>query len=118
MIGTGTGPWGAGAWLGDSQYYFLVVWLATALTGTGLDYYHYSHFCENPGNQCFVLGGSQCAACIASGGMQATINPSRCGQKSLGDMVQAFAGKPPKALYDALKAVGKPPAQVFDSIPI
>eukprot|EP01052_Picozoa_sp_SAG31_P018387 SAG31_NODE_1299_length_8918_cov_59.994671_10_plen_215_part_00 len=35
----GTGPWGAGAWLGDSQYYFLVVWLATTVAGLDLDYY-------------------------------------------------------------------------------
>jgi len=30
----GTGPWGAGVWYGDSQQYFLAVWLATSSQGS------------------------------------------------------------------------------------
>jgi hypothetical protein len=112
----GTGPWGAGAWLGDSQYYFLVVWLATATEAIGLDYYVYDHFCENPGNQCFVLAGEKCQQCIQSGDMAATLDAKRCGTKSLTDIIAAFAGKSAQQLYDALKAVGPPPSQVFDAI--
>ncbi|CAK0864611.1 unnamed protein product [Prorocentrum cordatum] len=57
VMRVGTGPWGAGLWFGDSQQYFLAVWLATALLGgPGLEYYVYDHFCENPGNQCFLHG--------------------------------------------------------------
>ena len=114
----GTGPWGAGAWLGDSQYYFLVVWLATTVGSLDLDYYIYDHFCENPGNQCFLLGASACGACIASGGTSATIHAARCGQKSLGDMVSGFSKHSAQELYmyAALQAVAKPPAQVFDAI--
>merc|ERR1712050_743780 len=59
----GTGPWGAGVWWGDSQQYFLTTWLATSLLESGsikLDYYVYDHFCENPGNQCFLLGSYGC----------------------------------------------------------
>lgn len=112
----GTGPWGAGAWLGDSQYYFLVVWLATTVGALGLDYYIYDHFCENPGNQCFLLGGSACGACIASGATSDTIHAARCGQKSLGDMITGFSKHTAQDLYTALQVVGKPPAQVFDAI--
>lgn len=110
----GTGPWGAGVWYGDSQLYFLAVWLATSLltTGTTLDYYIYSHFCENPGNQCFVLG-STCGDCIArSGAVQ--INAANCGQLGYREMVQEFQKLPAQALYAALKDVGAPPKQVFD----
>ena len=81
-----------------------------------LDYYIYDHFCENPGNQCFLLGGSACGACIASGATSTTIHSARCGQKSLGDMVSGFSKHSAQELYAALQAVGKPPAQVFDAI--
>eukprot|EP00662_Eupelagonemidae_sp_cell21_P054545 gene54545-39095_t len=51
----GTGPWGSGAWWGDSQQYFLTMWVANSLLdgSPAMDYYVYDHFCENPGNQCF-----------------------------------------------------------------
>lgn len=112
----GTGPWGAGVWYGDSQQYFLAVWLATSLLGSiGLDYYVYDHFCENPGNQCFVLGADGCASCITQSGSQA-VKPQRCGTASLHDMTAHFTGQPTKALYLALRDVAGPPAQVFDAV--
>jgi len=110
----GTGPWGAGVWYGDSQQYFLAVWLATSLfTGTTLDYYVYDHFCENPGNQCFVLGANDCRGCVARSGA-GQVRPSFCGEQSYVDMIQRFHGMPSQALYAALKTVGSPPEQVFD----
>mmetsp|Transcript_116829 Transcript_116829/g.232852 ORF Transcript_116829/g.232852 Transcript_116829/m.232852 type:complete len:654 (+) Transcript_116829:53-2014(+) len=111
----GTGPWGAGVWFGDSQQYFLTVWLATSLLkGPVLDYYVYDHFCENPGNQCFVLGSKGCQSCIAQS-LATNVQGSRCGQADLETMIWRFSGKQAKELYLALQNVGQPPAQVFDS---
>merc|ERR1719343_954824 len=86
----GTGPWGAGAWWGDSQMSFLMVWLATSLVdGISLDYYIYDHFCENPANQCFLLGGDQCKRCIGSGQSGDDNGPieDRCGKNSIFNLV-------------------------------
>jgi len=115
VISVGTGPWGAGVWYGDSQQYFLAVWLATSLlsSGNNLDYYLYDHFCENPANQCFVLGAAGCSSCIASSG-EHSVNAGRCGSASVQDMIQMYAGQPALALYNTLKDVGAPPSQVFD----
>jgi len=112
----GTGPWGAGVWWGDSQLYFLTVWLATNLLSgpTALDYYVYDHFCENPSNQCFVLGERGCSECVAKGQPGSGVDASRCGRGSLLNIVSRFAGKPPRILYEALAAIGAPPSQVFD----
>lgn len=66
----GTGPWLAGLWFGDSHLGFLASWIgqaAAAATWGGslaLDYYIYSSFTENPGNQCFVHAGEKCQACL------------------------------------------------------
>merc|ERR1712107_56848 len=89
----GTGPWGAGLWWGDSQMYFLTTWLATnLLQHVTLDYYIYDYFCENPGNQCFVLGRNGCGSCINTSGV---IGPlaSRCGQFTVEDTVAQFSGQ-------------------------
>jgi len=112
----GTGPWGAGVWFGDSQQYFLTVWLATTLlAGPTLDYYLYDHFCENPANQCFLLGGKVCGACIQTGKVAGNpVNPSRCGAHNIWDMLWQFKGRLAQDLYIALKSVGGPPAQIFD----
>jgi len=112
----GTGPWGAGEWHGDSQQYFLVVWLATALLGPSLtlDYFIYDHFCENPGNQCFLLDQPSCGPCMARAGAAQPLNPQACGQQDVWGMVHAFAGRGAQELYDALVQVEGPPAQVFD----
>jgi len=112
----GTGPWGAGVWYGDSQWYFLAVWLATSLLeGTSLDYYLYSHFCENPANQCFLLGASGCAACIAKSKVDGSpVHASRCGDQSVKGMIAKFKGRSARELYAALSNVAGPPRQVFD----
>lgn len=115
----GTGPWGAGAWLGDSQQYFLITWLASSLlSNTSLDYYVYRRFCENPGNQCFLLGGDECRQCLASGDDGSAFWPSAkyCGSMGLRDVIDRFSGRSARSLYEAIKSVGSPPRQVFDFI--
>merc|ERR1712083_891594 len=91
----GTGPWGAGVWWGDSQQYFLATWLATALLGTGsvtLDYYVYDHFCENPGNQCFLLGAAGCSSCLTQSGADTRgLQTAHCGGTSIRQIVDHFA---------------------------
>jgi hypothetical protein len=115
----GTGPWGAGVWYGDSQQYFLTVWLATSLLSglprILLDYYVYDHFCENPGNQCFVLGADSCAACIErSAVFGQPVRKSRCGSQSVHSVVSSFKGRRAQDLYDKLLGIAGPPDQVFD----
>merc|ERR1712232_1276176 len=67
----GTGPWLAGVWFGDSQLGLLAAWLGQAIAAESwggqlpLDYYIYSAFTENPGNQCFVESKGACTACIS-----------------------------------------------------
>lgn len=78
-----------------------------------LDYYIYDHFCENPGNQCFVLGAAGCSSCVASAGV-GSINAGRCGGAGVQDMVQMYTGQPALALFNTLRTVGAPPGQVFD----
>mmetsp|Transcript_82899 Transcript_82899/g.173572 ORF Transcript_82899/g.173572 Transcript_82899/m.173572 type:complete len:638 (+) Transcript_82899:50-1963(+) len=67
----GTGPFLAGLWWGDSQLGFLMTWIAQAVAakswgarGLPVEYYLYSDFTENPGNQCLVLAGDACRACL------------------------------------------------------
>jgi len=115
----GTGPWGAGVWYGDSQQYFLTTWLATSLLGRNdvtLDYYVYSNFCENPGNQCYVLGGSGCRACIANAsGNPYMVPQERCGVQGVQDMVWRFQGVSAKSLYNQISSeVSDVKSQVFD----
>lgn len=110
----GTGPWGAGEWYGDSQQYFLATWLATSLLGgPSLDYYAYSHFCENAGNQCFILGGDTCRQCVKDS-MNPLLWDTHCGNKGVRDIIQMFNGRPAAHLHAALISVGTPPGQVFD----
>lgn len=110
----GTGPWGSGVWFGDSQMYFMTMLLATSLlNNVSLDYYYYDRFCENEGNQCFVLGRGGCAACVQQSGIH-SVDSSRCGTATLNDMVEQFAGQSAQSLYSQLTPVGGPPAQVFD----
>merc|ERR1740138_458473 len=103
----GTGPWGAGVWYGDSQQYFLAVWLATSLLGgVALDYYIYDHFCENPGNQCFVLGAERCKACITRSGVAGgLLHESRCGSVGVQSVISRFQGRRTKELYDKLLGI-------------
>lgn len=68
----GAGPWMAGLWFGDSQVGVLAMWIGQALAaqswgGSGalpLDYYMYSRFTENAGNQCFVHSKAACQKCL------------------------------------------------------
>jgi len=68
----GSGPWGSGLWWGDSQLMTLAMWIGhsiSAKTWGGaeafpLDYYMYSAFTENPGNQCYNHGKEGCQSCL------------------------------------------------------
>merc|ERR1719210_1054130 len=66
----GAGPWLAGLWWGDSQLGVLAMWMGQAAAAPtwgrplALDYYIYSDFTENPGNQCFVHSMAACQACL------------------------------------------------------
>lgn len=110
----GTGPWGAGVWMGDSQQSFLTVWLATSLLNgiDTLDYYVYDRFCENAGNQCYVLGRAGCNTCISQS--RSSLPSSHCGNQSIHDVMNHFAGFPAGILYENLSRVDGPPLQVFD----
>lgn len=118
----GTGPWGAGLWHGDSQQYFLAVWLATSLLGPSragydLDYYVYDRFCENAGNQCFLLGKAGCKECTARAGqLNPLLSRSMCGKENLWYVSQRMSGKPAKKLYHILRKASSPPGQIFDSV--
>jgi hypothetical protein len=118
VLRVGTGPWGAGLWFGDSQQYFLAIWLASSLLeGPGLEYYVYDHFCENPGNQCFLLGLDGCKECVKRGGTDVYgVSAANCGYASVHDVVARFRGRPAQELYSALNNVGPPPKQVFDHL--
>lgn len=120
----GTGPWGSGVWnYGDSQMYFLTMMLATSvLQNVTLDYYMYERFCENSGNQCFVLNKKGCADCIAMA-MQSPsyasdgLDASHCGAHGYEDMVKLFEGKSVGEMYSAImNKVGAPPKQCFDTL--
>lgn len=115
----GTGPWLAGLWWGDSQLGLLAVWIGHALAAPSwgylpVDYYLYSDFTENPGNQCYVHSKDNCAICAqrcernplpnSSFWMpdNAFLNdhscadagsPAMCGTKGLEHVIKAFAGK-------------------------
>lgn len=78
----GSGPWGSGLWWGDSQTMTLAMWIGHAIaantwTDAGreeplpLDYYFYSAFTENPGNQCYNHAGESCRSCLKTCGTPA-----------------------------------------------
>jgi len=68
----GAGPWAAGLAYGDSQLGLLAMWIGHALAATSwggsgrvpLDYYLYSSYVENQGNQCLLHSWSACASCL------------------------------------------------------
>jgi hypothetical protein len=68
----GSGPWSAGLTFGDSQLGILAMWIGHALAvqswgGSGkvpVDYYLYSAFTENPGNQCLLHSVANCKRCL------------------------------------------------------
>lgn len=114
----GTGPWGSGVWFGDSQIYFLTMLLATnLLKDTRLDYYIYEAFCENGGNQCFILAKDECQKCLAMPRHDEKRDPSLCGTLSYKDVLKTFEGKTAGDMYKAVMAVKGPPGQCFDNMP-
>lgn len=118
----GTGPWGAGEWLGDSQQSFLAVWLATSLLkGVSLDYYAYSRFCENAANQCLVLDEAGCKKCLQlaypwPGNAGKTVSEASCSGPGLGFVVQQLQWHPAEELHNRMAGIAKPPARVFNSL--
>lgn len=70
VTSVGSGPWGAGLWWGDSQVSFLASWIGHAIAAQtwggalNFDYYIYSVFTENPGNQCLVHSRKACESCL------------------------------------------------------
>mmetsp|Transcript_120798 Transcript_120798/g.313649 ORF Transcript_120798/g.313649 Transcript_120798/m.313649 type:complete len:675 (+) Transcript_120798:49-2073(+) len=129
----GVGPWGAGLWWGDSQLGFLASWIGHAIAAMTwgqslpLDYYLYSAFTENPGNQCMVHSSANCQACMqhcttsAAGNDHAFWLPGTafrqpgnsdpcattsadCGQAGLEEVVQAFAQQKASSLWDTVEA--------------
>jgi len=70
----GAGPWSAGLSYGDSQLGMLAMWIGHAVAaqswgGSGsipLDYYLYSSYVENQGNQCFLHSSASCILCMSA----------------------------------------------------
>jgi len=154
----GAGPWLAGLWWGDSQIGFLASWLghaaaAASWAGAGggrgvappLDYYLYSAFTENPGNQCFVHSTANCRACMArcsattraapTGtvwlpgtafmGPDGDTNPcptiGTCGERGLEDVVAMYASRSVSDLWKDVEAtleahIGDVRKSVFDIV--
>jgi len=147
LVGSiGVGPWLAGLWWGDSQLGLLAVWLGHALAAKtwgdealGLDYYLYSSFTENPGNQCFVHSKARCQACLGhchakplpstsywlpqgvatSGGDPCVPGDANqdCGSKGIEDVVKAYSGKTVSELWgDVESKLGQNPQDVSRSV--
>jgi len=146
LVGSiGVGPWLAGLWWGDSQLGLLAVWLGHALAartwhgGLPVDYYMYSSFTENPGNQCFVHSAANCRACLqhchskplpqTSYWLPKGVSPSPqdpcvdadpnhyCGAKGIEDVVQAYAHKTVSELWgDIETTLGRNPQDVSRSV--
>lgn len=138
----GAGPWLAGLWWGDSQLGFLAVWLGQALAATTwnaplpLDYYIYSDFTENPGNQCYVLPGAACEECIRRCAdpdppksaywmpdnayfqwRPCVPDKSVCGAKGISDIVAAYGSGSVMDLWQAIESKvkdGPISSNVFD----
>lgn len=66
----GSGPWMSGHRFGDSQLDVLAIWLGQTLASRSwkasvfLDFYMYSAFTENPGNQFYLHSSKRCGACL------------------------------------------------------
>jgi len=125
----GAGPWLAGLWWGDSHLGFLAMWLGQAIVAQTwdeslpLDYYLYSDFTENPGNQCFVLPSEQCAECMRRcdspapppsaywmpddafmNGKACVTSATECGHHGLEDVVAAYKDGTASALWNEIES--------------
>merc|ERR1712232_844188 len=111
---------------GDSQMGLLASWIGQAIAARTwgralpMDYYIYSAFTENPGNQCFVGSREQCRACLAhcvskplphsaywmpkAAVMQDQGScagyPSDCGDKGLTDVTSIYAHRSAVELWN------------------
>lgn len=143
----GVGPWGAGLWWGDSQLGFLASWIGHAIAAATwgqslpLDYYLYSAFTENPGNQCLVHSAANCEACMqrctasAAGSQHAFWLPGAafrqpgnpdpcattaadCGRAGIEEVVQAFSPQKASALWEAVEVALRRAqgAQITDTV--
>mmetsp|Transcript_73140 Transcript_73140/g.131727 ORF Transcript_73140/g.131727 Transcript_73140/m.131727 type:complete len:606 (+) Transcript_73140:46-1863(+) len=140
----GAGPWLAGLWWGDGQLGLLAMWLGQAIAAStwgsqlSLDYYMYSSFTENPGNQCFVLSKEACQECLRKcnspaqphsanwmpsaalmSGRPCVNTPQDCGKKGLADVIAAFKKDSAAALWDDIErklASGSVKETVFDEL--
>jgi len=129
----GVGPWGAGLWWGDSQISWLASWIGHAAAARTwgrdlpLDYYLYSAFTENPGNQCLLHSAARCKQCAArcvatSAGEQhafwlpgeafmtvgdpnpCAVTGDACGQAGFEDIMAAWGATNAGALWRAVEA--------------
>lgn len=147
LVGSiGVGPWLAGLWWGDSQLGLLAVWLGHAIaagtwgaTALPLDYYMYSSFTENPGNQCFVHSNAACKAClqrchseplpkdsywlpkgVATSEADACVasDPNQdCGQKGIEDVYGAYAEQTASVLWSHIETtLSRNPQDVSRSV--
>jgi len=125
----GAGPWLAGLWWGDSQVGILAMLLGHAIAAPSwgqplkLDYYIYSDFTENPGNQCYVLSKQACVECLQrcegdqpnrhsywmpgsaffDGKPCVSSDASYCGSNGLQDIVAAYRDYAAAALWDEME---------------
>jgi len=124
----GAGPWLAGLWFGDSQLGILAMLLGQAIAAPSwgqslnLDYYIYSDFTENPGNQCYVLSKDACVECMQrcghhqphrhsywlprsafEHGKPCESGTSYCGSHGLQDIVAAYKDYTAAALWDEME---------------
>jgi len=119
----GSFNWGAGAWWGDPEQYFLISWLGTSLLDdVTLDYYVMSTSCENSGIQTALLKGDQYRRALALN--QASPNPlplawvpARASNRDVADVHALLQGRTVEQALSALKTASQNPAvHVFEGI--
>jgi len=115
----GTGPWGSGVWWGDVQAYFIVVWQASQSIVNKtyiLNYYLYKSFCENPGQQCFLLPQPECGWCLKDCG-DGQKSASNCGTLSYSNILDIFDNRSSDDLMQSVHNVrSTKDKRLFDQI--
>lgn len=125
----GSGPWGAGAWHGSAQWFFLASWLGTTVVsarakevcGHGISFHYdvYDDFCENgKGAQCSVC--QYCAAVSVAGARHEygecnpqTCNACRGGRGQLVEVVRRFRSR---SFADLRSVLGPYQDNIFDRL--